>query len=51
MGLNFYYYDGLQPNMRVGMIKELEGVQFKTRKKSKFARILAPAESDTVFTI
>ena len=51
MGLNFYYYDGLQPNMRVGMIKELEGIQFKTRKKSKFARTLAPAESDTIFTI
>ena len=24
MGLNFYYYDGLQPKMSVGMIKEHE---------------------------
>ena len=29
MGLNFYYYDGLQPKIRAGIINEHECMEFK----------------------
>ena len=35
MGLNFYYYDGLQPKIRAGIINEHECIDFVAEKVPK----------------